>query len=140
MTAAPPLSYFGAMRLLLTAAACAALAVPAYAAPPAASTGPFVGSVAQGETDTHTYDNNPTNQPCLALAADYTVALNGVPAGDTLTLTVLDKTVTTTGGGAAVTVTQGVCARFAIGVTGTAVSGTAHYVVTVTRSLLPPLS
>ena len=130
-----------AMRLLLTAAAaCAALAVPAQAAPPAPSTGPFVGSVAQGETDTFTYDNNPANQPCLALAADYIVTLHGVPASDTLTLNVATRAVSTTGGTASVTITQGVCARFSIGVTGTSVAGTAHYAVTVTRSLLPPLS
>lgn len=124
------------MRTILAGlAAVAALAAPATAASPV-----FAGTVVQGETDTHTYDNNPSNNPCLAITADYTISLRGVPAGDTLTLTVLNQSRTTTGGGTSITVTQGVCARFDVSVTGTSVADSATYVVTVTRQLLPPLS
>ena len=128
------------MRTIVAGAGLvAALAAPVVAAPPAASTGPFVGTVVQGETDSFTYDSNPSNNPCLQIAANYTVALHAVP-GDTLTLTVGTQSVTTSTGAAAVNLTSGVCARFGLSVTGTAVSGTAHYVVTVTRQLLAPLS
>jgi len=124
------------MRTILAGVA----AVAAFAAPASAATGPFVGTVVQGETDTHTYDNNPSNNPCLQITADYTVSLRGVPASDTLTLTVLDRSVTTTGGGASLTITRGICTRFDVSVTGTSVADTATYVVTVTRQVLPPLS
>jgi hypothetical protein len=118
----------------------AALAAPAAAAPPQPSTGPFVGRVGQGQTATHVYDNNPSNQPCIALAATYTVSLAHVPATDTLTLSVGTVTATSTGGGTALNVTFGVCTRFEIDVTGTSVADSATYAVTVTRQLLPPLS
>ena len=124
------------MRTLLVGAGLAL----ALAAPASAATGPFLGTVAQGETDSYTYDNNPSNQNCIQLAANYTVALRHVSAGDTLTLSVGNQSATTTGGSAALTVESGVCARFGVSVTGTSVSGSANYVVTVTRQLLPPLS
>jgi len=118
----------------------AALTLPAAASQPVPETGPYAGQVTQGQTHTHRYDNNPSNNPCLALAANYTITLHGVPSGDVLSLSVLDESVTTSNGVAAVTITQGVCARFSIGVTGTSVADTATYAVTVTRQFLPPIS
>jgi hypothetical protein len=110
------------------------LALPASAAN---GTGPFTGSVAQGETDTHVYDNNPSNNPCLALAVTYTVTLAYAPTSDTLTLSVPGKTVTGSGGTATANVTRGICTEFSIGVTGTSVASSATYVVSVTRQVLP---
>jgi len=116
----------------------AVLAAPAAAA---GTTGPFAGQVSQGQTRTHLYDNNPSNGACLQLAATYTISLSHVPAGDTLTLTVDGiRSVTTSGGGASLNVTKGVCATFSLAVTGTSVADSATYVLSVTRQILPPVS
>lgn len=112
------------------------LALPASAST-GGGTGPFTGSVAQGQTKTHLYDNNPSNNPCLAIAATYTVTLSYVPTSDTLTLSVPGKTVTGSAGTATANIVRGVCTEFSIGVTGTTVASSATYVVTVTRQVLP---
>lgn len=115
------------------------LVLPATGAYAASGTGPFTGSVAQGETDTHTYDNNPTNNPCIALAVPYTVTLAYAPTSDTLTLSVPGASATGSGGTASLTVTRGVCTEFAITVTGTSVASSATYAVNVVRQLGPAI-
>jgi hypothetical protein len=124
-------------RVLAGLGLAAVLAVPAAAAD---GTGPYTGTVSQGQTASHVYDNNPSNNPCLAITASYTITLHYVPGSDTLTLSAVTQTATGSNGVATLTVTQGICARFSIGVTGTSVASSARYVVTVTRQLLPPLS
>lgn len=114
-----------------------ALALPASAG---GTTGPFAGQVREGQTRTHLYDNNPSNNPCLALAATYTISLSHVPTSDTLTLSVDGVPHTTSGGSTAVNVTKGVCASFSLAVTGTDVADSATYVLNVTRQILPPLA
>ncbi len=120
----------------------AALTLPAAASTGGGigSVGPYVGQVAQGQTQSHLYDNNPSNNPCLALAATYTITLHYVPGTDVLSLSAVTQTATGSNGVATLNVTQGVCARFSIGVTGTSVADTATYAVTVTRQILPVLS
>jgi hypothetical protein len=113
------------------------LALPAAAA---GTAGPFAGQVKQGQTRTHLYDNNPSNNACLDIVATYRVTLHYVPSSDVLTLSAVTKTATGSNGTASLTVVQGVCASFTVGVTGTSVAGTATYAVTVTRELLGPIS
>lgn len=124
-------------KTVLAAALTAALAAPALAA---GTPGPFAGQVAQGQTSTHVFDNNPSGQDCIQLAADYTVSLRYAPSSDVLTLQAAEYTAVGSNGSATLHFTKGVCARFPVQVTGTSVSGTATYVVTVTRQVLPPLS
>lgn len=100
----------------------------------AATTGPYVGTVRQGEVDAHHYDNNPKGDPCLQIVTTYTVTLAYAPAGDVLTLTVGTRSVS--GNGASVTFTAGVCTAFDFTVTGTQVADLAAYDVTVTSGLL----
>ena len=114
----------------------AVLSVPASAAQ---GTGPFRGDVAQGETDTHVYDNNPSNNPCLQITATYVVTLTYLPGSDTLTLGVPGKTSAGQHGSASATVTRGICTEFPITVTGTSVASSATYVVSVTRQVIPPI-
>jgi hypothetical protein len=102
-------------------------------APTVGTTGPFVGILEEGDTDTHAYDNNPTGQPCIQLAATYIVRLAYSPPTDTLTLTAAEKTATGSDGTAGVSFTKGVCASFAIHVEGTSVDSTATYTVTVDK-------
>ena len=128
------------MRLTALAASglVSVLALPASAATGAGSAGPFVGTVAQGETDSYIYNNNPSGQDCIALAADYSITLTYVPNGDVLTLSA--GSTSASGPGSSIRVTSGVCAYIPFTVTGTSVASSAHYVVHVTRQVLPPLS
>ncbi len=112
------------------------LALPVSAAP--GTSGPFAGSVRQGETDTHLYNNNPKNFDCIQITTNYQVSLSHVPPGDTLTLTAGGRTATSIGG-TAVSFESGVCTHFDITVTGTAVADSATYVVTVTSGPLGAL-
>ena len=116
---------------VLAAGLVAVLASPAAAAAPV-----FAGAVAQGETDTHTFDNNPTNSNCIALATWYRVTLTFAPTGDALTLTTGGKSVTSTSGVAEVAFQSGVCTRFGIQVTGTSVDTVAPYSVSVRSGVL----
>ena len=128
------------MRTPLLAAAAGlatVLALPASAAP-AGSPGPFVGQVVQGETDTHVFRAG--NSPCIQIAVRYAISLTYAPTSDTLTLSVGTQSVTGANGTATATVWGSPCSQFTIGVTGTAVADSATYAVTVTRSVLPPLS
>jgi hypothetical protein len=114
----------------------AVLALPASAA---GTSGPFAGQVRQDQTATHAYDNNPSGRPCVDLLATYTVTLHYVPSSDVLTLSAVTQTATGANGTASLTVRQGVCARFTVAVTGTAVADAATYAVTVTGDLLGPI-
>lgn len=115
----------------------AVLALPAAAA---GSTGPFLGQVVQGQTQSHLYNNNPSNDPCLQITATYTVTLRYVPSGDVLTLAAGTKTATGSNGAASLTFTRGYCTSFSISVTGTSVADAARYVVVVTRQPLGGLT
>lgn len=115
------------------ALAATVLATPAVAAD---GTGPYAGVLRQGESRTHVYDNNPSGNPCVDIVATYTVSLRHVPVTDTLTLSVGAGQVQTVNGGASVTFTQGVCARFTMTVGGAAVADRAAYVLTVSSGLL----
>lgn len=102
-----------------------------------AATGPFVGTVAQGETDVHTYDNHPPRGGlCMQVMVSYTVTLTWAPGTDTLTLSAGGKTVTATGGLASVTFSANACTRFTVSVTGTNVLALAAYEATVTGGAL----
>jgi hypothetical protein len=115
----------------------AVLAAPAVAA---GSAGPFVGSVAQGQTATHVYDNNASHQACLQVAATYSITLTYTPSSDVLTLGAGGKTATGHGGSASLSVLSGICAHIPITVTGTSVASSATYAVTVTRQVLGPIA
>lgn len=121
----------------LRSLACLALATLALLAPSAAAlTGPFAGALAQGETDVHRYDNNPTKSPCVDVITTYSVTLSYAPATDALTLSVAGRTVTATSGVASATFQAGVCTAFDVAVTGTQVETLAAYTVTVTSGPL----
>lgn len=117
--------------LLAATGLVALLATAAPAAP--GSTGPFTGTVRQGQTKTHRYDNNPQNNPCPAVIVFYTVSLSYTPTSDTLTLTAGGQTATGSNGSASVSFEAGYCASFDIKVTGTSVASVADYTVTVSR-------
>lgn len=116
------------------------LALAATLAPLAASTppseGPYVGQVAQGETDVFVYDNTPVDGICPDSFAPvaYTVALAYAPAPDTLTLEVLGRSTAVEGrnGAAAVTFEGNGCETFLLAVTGTRVAAAATYTLSVT--------
>lgn len=130
------------IRPVTLALAMALVAVPATVAAdaPAGHTGPFVGTVEDGETRTHAYDNNPSNSACIEIVADYTVYLTHQLPGDTLELTVdgeEELSAETHDGQAAVTFARGVCADFLIEVTGLDVDEQSAYEVTVCRGSSP---
>lgn len=108
----------------------AALALPAAAA---GTPGPFAGVVTQGQTKTHLYDNNPSNNPCLHIMATYTVTLAYAPASDVLTLSVGAATATGSNGVASLSLARSQCTSFTVAVSGTSVGDAAAYAVTVTR-------
>lgn len=100
-----------------------------------AGTGPFSGTVVQGETDHHAYDNNPSGDPCIDVMAVYTVELFYTPATAVLTLTAGGRSDVGSNGYASVVLDASYCTSFGIRVAGTSVSGTAAYTVTVTRDV-----
>lgn len=116
----------------------AAFFVLALATATSASTGggsstPYVGSVGQGQSDNHRYDNSGGN-PCLAIymPRTYTVTLAHVPTSDVLTLTAAGHSDSSSNGLASVSFTGNYCTAFDIRVTGTAVAGATEYAVAVT--------
>jgi hypothetical protein len=113
---------------LVTLGLAALLATPAVA-----DTGPFTGTVRQGQTRHHHYDNNPQHNPCPAVVVFYTVSLTYTPATDTLTLEAGGQTATGSGGSASVSFEASYCTAFTISVTGTSVAAIASYTVTVSR-------
>lgn len=120
--------------LAVLAAALLALSLPAALAAPGPV--PGAGTLRQGETDLHHYDNNPTKGDCVQMATTYTVTLTYAPAGDVLTLSAGGKTATGSGGAASVSFQAGVCTSFDVRVTGTQVADTAAYAVSVQSGLL----
>ncbi len=128
-----------AASLCLIVLAATAL-MPAQAAPPQPSTGPYYGYVATGIVDVHTYDNNPKNDPCIEIAVLYDVRI--AVAGDaTVSLSAGGKSTVAggdVGGTNKVQFWAGICTQFdivveGIDVGGVADGGKAPYVVTVTR-------
>jgi hypothetical protein len=121
--------------MLKTAVAATGLAVllasPATAAQ--GGTGPFSGTVRQGQTKTHRYDNNPLNNPCPLVIVNYTVTLTYAPASDVLTLSVGSLSATGSNGFASLSFERSYCTSFDITVTGTTVQHVASYTVTVSR-------
>lgn len=122
------------MAAKLLAAALCLLAV--LAAPAAARTGPepgpFVGTVAQGEADSHHFSTH-GDQPCLAVWIPklYVVTLAYAPPTDTLALSAAGASDAGANGVAAVSFVANYCTAFTIRVAGTAVADEAAYVVTV---------
>ena len=117
--------------LLAAVGAVAVLAAPATAAQ--GSSGPFTGVIRQGQTKTHSYDNNPLNMNCPAVMTSYTVTLTYTPTTDTLTLSVGTLSATGSNGTATLSFERSYCTAFDIKVTGTSVASTAHYTVNVSR-------
>lgn len=99
----------------------------------AAGTGPFTGTVRQGQTDRHRYDNNPGGDPCPQVQVFYTVTLTYTPTTDTLTLRAGGQTAVGTNGTATVSFEAPYCTAFTIEVVGTRVATSASYTVTVSR-------
>lgn len=118
---------------LTTALLAILLAVPATLA--AGAPGPFVGAVADGDTNAHAYDNNPTGSPCPQVMATYTVSLAAQPATDTLVLSVGERQSSTNAGVTAFSFADSWCTSFTITVTGADVAALATYEVTVTRTM-----
>lgn len=124
----------GSSRLLVLFATASLLASAPLASAAGGSVGPFTGTLAEGESDTHHYDNNPTKQPCVEIITEYQVTLAYEPATDTLVLSAGGKEAVGQAGLAVVTFTQGVCASFDITVEGRSVAALAAYTVTVTSA------
>ena len=116
-------------RMLACALALVVLAPVALAA----GTGPFTGSVRQGQTDRHRFDNNPGGDPCPQVQVFYTVTLTYTPTTDTLTLSAGGQTAVGSGGTATVSFEAPYCTAFSILVTGTSVATSASYTVNVSR-------
>ena len=116
----------------------AALAVPSSAA--TGTPGPFAGAVKQGQTRTYVYDNNPSGQPCVDLAANYVVTLAYAPPGDKLVLTANGYVGYGRDGLATIRFQSGVCTAFPIAVTGTQVTAVAAFTVTVSQDALGPIT
>ena len=98
-----------------------------------AATGPFSGSVRQGQTRTHHFDNNEGGSLCPQVMVWYTVELRYTPTSDVLTLSAGGQTATGSNGYAVVSFEASYCTSFSISVTGTQVASKADYTVTVTR-------
>lgn len=96
-----------------------------------AGTGPYTGTVTQGETDHHDYKNHSKGELCLDVMRSYSVVLQYSPSSATLTLAAAGLESVGSGGFAAVSFDASACTEFPISVTGTQVSGTASYTVTV---------
>lgn len=116
-------------RVILIALGLTAL----LASPGAADTGPFTGTVRQGQTRHHRYDNNPQNNPCPQVLVFYTVSLTYAPTTDTLTLSAGGQTATGSGGAASVSFEAPYCTSFRVSVTGTSVATLSSYTVNVSR-------
>lgn len=121
-----------APRLLPLLLACLAALAPVAAA----ATGPYAGTVRQGETDAHEYDNHPKHGACLQIVTRWTVTLAYAPATDVLTLEVEGLAATGANGLATLSFLAGVCTAFTVQVTGTSVATEAAYSVAVTSGPL----
>lgn len=98
----------------------------------AASSGPFAGLVAEGEKDTHVFDNHPRLGACPQYITTYTVTLQYAPTTDALGLAVDGVgAVTGSNGFAQLSFQAGACTRFTLHVTGESVAEQALYAVTV---------
>lgn len=121
------------LSLAMLLLALLALAPPVLGLPP--SEGPFVGVVAQGQTNVHVYDNTPADGVCPQYFAPvpYTVTLAYSPPTDALTLQVVGRAVPVVGqhGLARVTIEGGGCEVLPIAVTGARVALLASYTVRV---------
>lgn len=118
-------------RILVVVAAALVFAPSVLAAPP--GEGPFAGTVRDGQTDRHRYNNNPLNLNCIQIVVQYTVVMKYTPPTDVLTLTAADETVVGANGTATVTFERSFCTKFTILVEGTEVATVAAYEITVTR-------
>lgn len=130
------------IRPVAVALAMVLVAVPATVAAdaPVGHTGPFVGTVEEDRTRSHTYDNNPTDGACIDIVAAYTVYLTHQLATDTLLLSIDEDEelqAESESGQASVTFMRGLCAEFTIEVTGLDVEAESAYAVTVCRGNAP---
>ncbi len=100
----------------------------------AAGAGPaFADTVAQDETNHHTFTNAPKGSQCIQITASYTIQLTHAPTDAVLTLEAGGSSTNVTGGTGSLTITKGWCTSFTISVTGTSVEDQAAYALTVTR-------
>jgi hypothetical protein len=108
---------------------------PGTEALPGSDVGVFAGTVEEGVTETHTYDNDPRDRPCAAVLVPYTVHLAYQPADAVLELAVdhRERTFTAEGedGSARVSFLASECTSFDVNVTGLAVEDEAAYGVVV---------
>lgn len=124
------------LRMNAPRLAAVLLALVALAPATTAASGPFRGSVREGETDVHAFDNHPKSGSCIQITTTYTVTLVYAPGSDALTLDAGGKTDVGSGGSARVSFESGVCTAFSVRVTGTSVADEASYAVFVTSSML----
>lgn len=96
-----------------------------------AGTGPYTGTVVQGETDMHYFKNYSKGELCPDVMRTYTVVLEYAPTTDVLTLTAAGIEAAGSGGWAAVSFDASACTEFDVLVTGTQVASVASYTVTV---------
>lgn len=121
------------MSLNVRIVACALAVLVLAPAALAAGTGPFTGTVRQGQTDRHRYDNNPGGGLCPQVQVFYTVTLTYTPTTDVLTLRAGGQTATGSNGVATIGFEAPYCTAFAIEVVGTQVATSASYTVTVSK-------
>jgi hypothetical protein len=96
------------------------------------STGPYAGTVSEGETDLHLYATGP--RWCL-VPPRYYVTLTHDPASDTLVLQAAGQMAVSSNGTAQVAFDADCSTQFVITVTGAAVASSASYTVRVSTGL-----
>lgn len=108
------------------------LAAALLLAPPALAHA-YAGTVRQGESDAHAFDNRPPSKlgDCVALATTWVVTLAYAPPTDVLTLAAGGQAATGRDGVASVAFSAGICTAFDATVTGAGVADAAAYAVSV---------
>lgn len=120
-------------RALVCLIALLVVSVPAVASHPPASQDPFVGTVEQGETDVHRYDNNPDDRPCIDVMRPYVVQISYAPTTDRLLMEVDGEEVLAEHGTNLTIVERSYCTSFDVAVTGLDVAEVAAYEVHVVQ-------
>ncbi len=107
------------------------------AAGPAGDPGVYVGTVVEGERDTHRFSSHGGN-PCLGVYIPklWVVTLTHAPADASLSLSAGGKTDVSMAGSATVSFVANYCTVFTIAVEGLAVDGKAIYAVDVESAFI----
>lgn len=119
-------------RATIPLVALLVVSVPAVASHPPGSQA-FAGTVEEGETNVHRFDNNPENLGCPDVMRAYIVQISYAPATDELLMEVDDQDVVAEHGTNATLVDASACTTFDVAVTGVDVAEAAAYEVHVVQ-------